>query len=379
MKTFKTKIYLNNDAKEYCQRAFGVRRRIWNWAVAYSIECRKLNHERPNNYRLDKECRKRIAAQSDANFRWIAEHQVSGALIQEIMKQVKLAFNAAVKSHGRGANAHFKKRKDRLQTFSTYCSDKANFVIEGNNSFSISGRGRGNRQRGRTRESLAFLKDAKICDFTITCRAGEYWLTLSYEKPNHKKAPQLNGKLGIDLGIVKSVCAFDGTSFTDVSFNTKRSLKLDKLSKKNDAKLSRQIEGSKRYEKNLLLKQKRAAKAARCRNEQVELYTTYLANTYKKIVIDDFTFKGSLAVADREKAYRCMKYQFKNRLEQKAAETGAIVEYVQHQKGKKTTYKCSDCGSEHVHMNSRRQFHCLDCGYTIDRDMNAARNAYNLA
>ncbi len=74
-----------------------------------------------------------------------------------------------------------------------------------------------------------------------------------------------------------------------------------------------------------------------------------------------------------------MKFQFKNRLELKAAETGTIVDYVKHQKGVKTTHKCSECGSEHVHTNSKRQFHCLDCGYVADRDQNAARNAYLLA
>ena len=380
MKTFKTQIYLNNEAEQYCKRAFGVRRCIWNWAVAYSIQERKTKHERPNNYRLDHECRIRIAAQSDASFRWIAEQQVSSRLIQEIMKEVKIAFSVAVKKKGRNANAHFKKRKDRLQTFSTNCSSsKSIFKIEGDHSFTIPGGGRGNRQRGRTRESLAFLRNAKICSFTITCKAGKYYLSLTYEKPNHKKAPKLNGKLGIDLGVVKSVCAFDGTNFSDVSFNTKKSIKYDRLSKKNDRKLSRQVEGSKRYEKTLLMKQRRAEKAARIRNEQLELYTTYLTNTYEKIVLDDFTFKGALNVANHEKLYRCMKFQFKNRLELKAAQTGTIVDYVKHQKGVKTTHKCSECGSEHVHTNSKRQFHCLDCGYTADRDQNAARNAYLLA
>ena len=87
------------------------------------------------------------------------------------------------------------------------------------------------------------------------------------------------------------------------------------------------------------MKQRRAEKAARIRDEQLELYTTYLTHTYEKIVIDDFTFKGALNVADHEKLYRCMKFQFKNRLELKAAETGTIVDYVKHQKGVKTTHK----------------------------------------
>ena len=381
MKTFKTKLYLSEEVKQYCKRAFGVRRCLWNWAVAYCIEERKINHERPNNYKLDGICREKIAAQADSSFRWIAEQQVTSQMIQEIMKEVKLAFSAAVKKKGYGANAHFKSRKDRLQTFSCCCTTPTTFVIEGDRSFTVAGGGRkrGNRQFFRTHRSLAFLKDAKLCRYTITCKAGEYWLCLTYEKHNRKKTYNLEGNLGIDLGIVKSVCAYDGTEFSDVSFNTKRSLKYDRLSKNLDAQLSRQVRGSKRYEKNLLMKQRRAAKAARMRKEQVELYTTHLTETYEKIVVDDYSFKGALNVANHEKAYRCMKFQFKNRLEQKAAKTGTIVEYVQHQKGVKTTHKCSECGSEHVHTTGTRQFHCLDCGYVADRDQNAARNAYLLA
>ena len=378
MKTFKTRIYLNSQTVQYCRRAFGVRRCIWNWAVAASIEGRKQHHNRPSAFALDKSYRAYLSEQKDSCFVWLAKQQTSARLMQEVLKDVDQAFKLAVSKKGKGANVHFKTRKDRAQTFSGYCSMPTDFRIEGDYSFSFQAAGRGKRGIGRARESLAFLKNAKICRFTIKLEANEYWLTLSYEKPNQAKPKQLNGKLGIDLGVVKSVCAFDGTTYSDVSFNTKHSLKLDHLAKRNDKQLSLMTNGSKRYEKLLMLKQRRALRAARCRQEQLEIYTTLLTSTYSKVVVDDFTFKSAVKVSDRDKLYRCMKYEFKLRLIQKAAATGTVVEFVKHQKGVKTTHKCSQCGSEHVHTTSTRQFHCLDCGYTADRDANAARNCYQL-
>ena len=379
MKTFKTRIYLNDFTVQYCKRAFGVRRCIWNWAVAESINGRKQHKKRPSAYALDKSYREYLKTQKDSCFVWLAEQQTSARLMQEVLKDVDQAFKLAVAKKGRKANVRFKKRKDRKQTFSGYCSMPADFRIEGDYSFSFQAAGRGRRGTGRTRESLAFLKNAKICKFTIKCVAGEYWIAISYEKPNRTITKSLNGAIGIDLGVVKSACAFDGTTHSDVSFNTKHSLHLDRLARQNDEKLSRKKEGSRRYKKLLLLKQRRALRATRCREAKLEEYTSYLTNTFKTIVVDDFTFKGALKVTDHEKAYRCMKYQFKIRLEQKAAVSGATIKYVEHHKGQKTTHKCSQCGSEHVHTNSQRQFHCLDCGYTADRDANAARCSFQLA
>jgi transposase len=75
-----------------------------------------------------------------------------------------------------------------------------------------------------------------------------------------------------------------------------------------------------------------------------------------------------------------MKYEFELRLREKLEERDGddhnLIE-VPHQKGVKTTRKCSACNSEHVRIKQDRTVVCLDCGFKQDRDQNAARNAYN--
>ena len=131
MKTFKTRIYLNSQTVQYCKRAFGVRRCIWNWAVAASIEGRKQHQKRPSAFALDKSYRAYLAEQKDSCFVWLAKQQTSARLMQEVLKDVDQAFKLAVSKKGRKANVHFKTRKDKSQTFSGYLSDPAVFTLEG--------------------------------------------------------------------------------------------------------------------------------------------------------------------------------------------------------------------------------------------------------
>ena len=45
---------------------------------------------------------------------------------------------------------------------------------------------------------------------------------------------------------------------------------------------------------------------------------------------------------------------------------------------KNTTCTCSICGHKNPHLPlSQRKFKCEECGYEIDRDMNAAKNCYD--
>ena len=124
------------------------------------------------------------------------------------------------------------------------------------------------------------------------------------------------------------------------------------------------------------MQQERYAKAARIRKDNLEKYTTMLVQNYQDIVIDDFSFKGALHVANKDKAYHAMVYMVKLRLEEKALEYGNNIRYVEHQKGKKTTHKCAVCGSEAVTCHKDRTITCRNCGNHDGRDENAAKSTY---
>ena len=391
-KTFKTRAYIVDDfTEQFCERAFGVRRWIWNRTLSRFLEEKKRTGYQPAGwFGFDKELTALLKSQPDKSFVWLAQHLSTKKVIQEAQKDVQRAFalcrNKAVRKRSKGkAKPRFKARKDSEQSFRVIYDNGKCFRIESDYTISIQTIERKLRGKIRVRESLAFLRkdNVKLTTMTVKRQGGVYWVCISYEIPNHTHLqPCKQGKLGIDLGVVKSVVSYDGQNCSTVQFNTERSRKLDRLSKHNDIEMSRCQVGSCKYLKLNELKQKRAARAARIRANLLESYTTMLAQSYSEIKIDDFSFEGSKAVIrkrQREDLYRCMKYEFKLRLEQKCAETGAVVSYVNHGAHEKTTSKCSCCGSDHIKiLQQGRRFVCRRCGLEMDRDENAAINAFKL-
>ena len=392
-KTLKTKAYFVDDGftQQYCERAFGVRRWIWNWTLSRFMEEKKKTGYQPMTwYSFDKELTALLKTHPDKGFVWLVQHLATRCQMQEVQKDVQGSFilcrNKAVRKRSKGkAKPHFKSRKDSAQSFRTPYQLGKGFRIESDHMISFQSTERKRRCQLRVSESLAFLQksNVKLTTLTVKRQADVYWVCISYEIPNHAHLqPCKQGKLGIDLGVVKSVVSYDGQKISTVQFNTERSRRLDRLSKKNDKAMSRCKVGSRRYRELNDLKQKRAAKAARIRQDRLENYTTEIAQNYSEIKVDNFTFEGSKKVVrkkQREQLYRCMKYEFMLRLAQKCAETGAVLTEVNHAARQRTTSICSCCDSTHVKiLQEGRRFVCRRCGLEMDRDENAAINAYKL-
>lgn len=396
VKTFKTRIYLDDYSKQYCERAFGVRRWVWNWGLHEFLKGKGITNTMPRRFDLDSSFRASVRAKQDAGFEWIADQLVSGKVMSECLKDLEESFKrcrqdqkaVSFANKYRGKKWHkvqphyIPRKRDDKQSFRySWDQDGKNFRIDGAHtiSFCTTSKKKIGRAHARTRESLEFLKNPniKLCTMTISRQADKYWVCITYEKPNRNVTkPRAGTKVGIDLGVVISAMSFDGSNISSVQFDTKHSKKLERLAKKQHAKLARMTRGSSRYEKELRLQQERYAKAARIRKDNLEKYTTMLVQNYQDIVIDDFSFKGALHVANHDKAYHAMVYMTKLRLETKALEYGNNIRYVEHQKGQKTTHKCAVCGSESVTCHKDRTITCRNCGNHDGRDENAAKSTY---
>ena len=403
-RTFKTRIYLDDFSKQYCERAFGVRRWVWNWGLSYMLRTKVETGKLPSNFAVDPIYRKAVKAKQDAGFEWVAEQVVSPKVMEQCLKDIVASFEICkayqsdvdwhheCREHKskdyRGKRGwhkvqpHFKKRKTcDKQSFRYNASDNANVRIEGNHLLTFCTCTKGQRAHGYTRESLAFLRhpSVKLCTMTILKEAGKYWVCITYEKPNHiVKRPQAGTKVGIDLGVKISAYCYDGTNFFNGVFNTENSLRVEKLAQDLNESLSGKTHGSSRYLKQLRLQQERYARAARMRKAEVERFVTHLCENYETIILDDFSFEGAKNVCDKKELYRCMVCEIKTRLYEKALLYGCKVYVVDHHKGEKTTKRCSLCGSTNVHVFRDRTMSCGDCNQLshMDRDKNAAINTF---
>ena len=66
-------------------------------------------------------------------------------------------------------------------------------------------------------------------------------------------------------------------------------------------------------------------------------------------------------------------YMFKKRLAEKCQQHGTLYQEVHEGY---TSKLCTNCGHPHPKLGDNKTYHCVSCGYTADRDVNAARNIY---
>ena len=104
-----------------------------------------------------------------------------------------------------------------------------------------------------------------------------------------------------------------------------------------------------------------------------------LVRSYDKILIGSMSTKSivskkkTLNKRSKQLAYSLGHYLFKCRLESKAEEYGAKVVVVNEAYTSKT---CGKCSNINPNLGGNKTFSCprSNCNYTIDRDVNGARN-----
>ncbi|MEG4323392.1 MULTISPECIES: transposase [unclassified Microcoleus] len=102
--------------------------------------------------------------------------------------------------------------------------------------------------------------------------------------------------------------------------------------------------------------------------------TTYLAKTFRVVGIEDLNVSGMLKFGKLAGAVAMLGfYEFRRQLEYKCHLYGSELQIIGRWEPSSKT--CSLCGWKNDALTLKdRVFDCLDCGYSIDRDLNAAVN-----
>lgn len=383
MKTAKIRILPTKEQREYFAKAFGIRRWTWNWAVAEFFEQAKVD-KFPTRFELQRQLNNTLVKQ--AEYAWLNE-------VNSMVRQEALAdFGQAVKRYA--AARHEAKRRNEKCDVDKY---KPHFKKKGkcSDSFRYSSKGTPLKiiskkhftlttYRGRkpfsilTTESVWFLRNAKICTATFSREADQYFVCITYEKTNRKVKQHGAGTVGLDLGIKHPVVAYDGVS--DKIFDLPKSLFEGEKRREHVGRLfSRCEKDSNRAKRRKLLLEKKYRRENNIKRQFREEISTWLVRNFDLIKIDDFQFASALNLRHVARAlHRVGSYAFKERLKTKAAEYG--VEIVVLPKGTPTTQTCSNCGhrpEKKIELKDRT-YVCEHCGSVLDRDINAARNAFKL-
>lgn len=366
----------NNKQATYFNKACGVARLAYNWALAewqkqyqadknYRDECQangieidktKLNS--PNQFKL----RKQLNSIKKQQFPFMA--QVTKCSPQEAIIQLGKAFDNFFK--GRAKYPQFRKKG---------INDKFSLT---NDQFKLIGKKIKIPNLGwvKLKENLRF--NGKILNATVFKKGGKWFVSVGVEIDN---PPKFNAKthksVGIDLGITDLATLSDGTKIGAPKPLKTKLKQLKRLSKS----LSRKQKGSNNREKAKTKLSRLHYKISCIRKDFTHKLTTQLVKSYDVICIENLNVKGMVKNHKSSRAISDLGfYEFKRQLIYKANMQGKTVKEVDRFYPSSKT--CSSCGFVMAKENltlATRLWTCPNCKASHDRDVNASLNILNKA
>ena len=228
-------------------------------------------------------------------------------------------------------------------------------------------------------------RDAKFSNPRISFVNGKWILTFGMECEN--QTPELTEKkVGIDLGIKDlAVVAIDDESM--VFHNINKSQRVRKLKRKIiylQRSISRKYEqnrvGNKYFKTNNILRQEMKlrrlhARLSNIRSNYIHQCTHCIVSKLPcRVVMEDLNVSGMMKNKHLSKAIQeqCF-FEFIRQMKYKCEWNG--IEFIQVSRFYPSSKTCSNCGCiKHDLKLSDRTYSCFECGFVIDRDLNAAIN-----
>lgn len=221
---------------------------------------------------------------------------------------------------------------------------------------------------------------------TVSYKAGRYYVSVLVEEMQPMRETSSGCGIGIDLGIKEFATLSDGIVYQNIN-KTKRVKDLEKRLNRERHKLTRKYKAYlKRKEldescsKENLLKQQ--IKVQKIFHQLDNIRTDYINKCISEIVktkpsyitIEDLNVKQMMKNKHLSMDVQKQKFfEFRAKLTAKCKEYGIELRVVDRFYPSSKT--CHNCGCvKHDLKLSERVYKCPECGFTIDRDLNAALN-----
>ena len=199
----------------------------------------------------------------------------------------------------------------------------------------------------------------------------EYYACIVIEDEPKKYPEPSKGPVGVDIGVSNIAALSDGTVFPNDRIFARMAKRLAKLQRQ----LSRALFGSERYRKLQASINHLYEKIHNHRKNNTENISAYIVKNHDVIGMEDLSVRALRRISkDRfmTNGYNDASLgTLVRRIKDKASSAGRQVILVN---SKGTSQLCSQCGSI-VKKGLRTRVHsCPYCGFTADRDVNAAKN-----
>ena len=225
---------------------------------------------------------------------------------------------------------------------------------------------------------------------TVSQKADRYYVSILVEETDIKISNPNNAGVGIDLGIKEFAVCSDGIKFKNIN-KTSTVKKVEKKLKREQRKLSRKYESLKIRNKNIKEGratrqniQKQIIKVQKLHQRLTNIRTDYINKIVSSIIkqkpsyitIEDLNVKGMMKNKHLSKAIASQKFfEFKTKLMSKCKQNDVELRIVDRFYPSSKT--CSNCGKIKKDLKLSDRIYKCDCGFTIDRDLNASINLKN--
>ncbi|TPE21560.1 RNA-guided endonuclease InsQ/TnpB family protein [Clostridium perfringens] len=225
---------------------------------------------------------------------------------------------------------------------------------------------------------------------TVSQKADRYYVSILVEDDYIEVSKSTNEGVGIDLGVKEFAVCSEGSKFKNIN-KTSTFKKVEKKLKREQRKLSRKYEILKIRNKNIKEGratgqniQKQIVKVQKLHQRLTNIRTNYINKTVSKIVkqkpsyvtIEDLNVKGMMKNKYLSKAIASQKFfEFKTKLMSKCKQNNIELRIVDRFYPSSKT--CSNCGKIKKDLKLSDRIYKCDCGFTIDRDLNASINLKN--
>ncbi|AMN35614.1 transposase [Clostridium perfringens] len=387
-KAYKIEINPTDEQKSKIHRTIGVSRFVYNFYIAYNKEI----YEREGKFVSGMDFSKWLNNEyipNNQEMKWIKEVS-SKATKQAIMNGDKAFRDFFKKAKG---FPRFKKKKNQDVKAYFPKNNKTDWTIE------------------RHRVKIPTLGWVRLKEFgyipinsivksgTVSQKADRYYVSILVEETDieisngnigMKIFNNNNEDIGIDLGIKEFAVCSDGIKFKNIN-KTSTVKKVEKKLKREQRKLSRKYESLKTRNKNIREGratsqniQKQVIKVQKLHQRLRNIRTDYINKTVFSIVkqkpsyitIEDLAVSNMMKNKHLSKAIASQKFfEFKVKLMSKCKKNNIELRIVDRFYPSSKT--CSQCGKIKKDLKLSDRIYKCDCGFTIDRDLNASINLKN--
>lgn len=378
-RAYKIEINPTDEQKSKIHQTIGVSRFIYNFYIAHNKEVYEKEGKFVSGVDFSKWLNNEYIP-NNQDKKWIKE------VSSKVTKQAIMNGDKSFKDFFKGTKGFPKFKKRKNQDVKAYFpkNNKTDWTLE--------------RHRVkiptlgwvRFKEFGYIPTNSMVKSGTVSQKANKYYVSILVDEDVIQVSKPINEGIGIDVGIKDFAICSDGIKFKNVNKNSTVK-KVEKKLKREQRKLSRKYESLKIRNKNIKEGratrqniQKQVVKVQKLNQRLVNIRTDYINKIVFSIIkqkpsyitIEDLAVSNLMKSKHLSKAIASQKFfEFKTKLMSKCKETNIELRIVDRFYPSSKT--CSQCGKVKKDLKLSDRIYRCDCGFTIDRDLNASINLKN--